>query len=325
MVKLTKEELIKMYSQMVLIRLFENKIGEIYGKGAIPGEMHLSNGQEAIAVGVCANLRVDDAVSSTHRAHGHLIAKGVDLKKMTAELFGRKTGLCKGKGGHMHLFDPSIKFGCGGIVGAGMPLAVGSALAFKRKGLDSVSVVFFGDGAANQGTFHESLNLAALWKLPVIFVCEDNRYGISVTKEMSTAIKSNADRAVSYGIPGFAADGNDVAEVYQVTKTAVERARKGEGPTLLEFTTYRLMGHFEGDPEVYKPKEEQEEALRNEPIIRLEKGLVQDYGVSAEELMKIKEARQVEIEEAIKFAETSPWPKPEEALEDVFVEGGVGE
>ncbi len=323
MAKLTQEKLLKMYSQMVLIRQFEARIEGIYGKGAIPGEMHLSIGQEAIAVGVCTNLRADDAATSTHRAHNHLIAKGVDLKKMAAELFGRETGLCKGKGGHMHLFDPSIKFGCGGIVGAGMPLAVGSGLAFKRKGLDSVSVVFFGEGAANQGTFHESLNLAALWKLPVIFVCEDNHYGISVTKEMSTAVKSNADRALSYGIPGISADGNDVVEVYNVAEAAVARARKGEGPSLIELQTYRLKGHFEGDPEVYKPKAEQEEALQHEPIVRLEKILLAEYGVSQEELTEIKEARQVEIEEAIKFAESSPWPKPEEALEDVFVAGGA--
>ncbi|MDI6602323.1 MAG: thiamine pyrophosphate-dependent dehydrogenase E1 component subunit alpha [Thermoanaerobacteraceae bacterium] len=323
MADLSKEQLLKMYKKMVLIRKFEDRIGEIYGKGAIPGEMHLSTGQEAVNVGVCIQLRPTDTVAATHRAHGALIAKGVNLNKMTAELFGREAGLCKGKGGHMHLFDPSIKFSCSGIVGASMPLAAGAALAAKRKGTDDVAVAFFGDGAANQGTFHESMNLAALWKLPEIFICEDNQFGISVRKEASTSVISNADRAASYGIPGVQVDGNDVIAVYEAVKAAIERARGGGGPTLIECKTYRIKGHFEGDPEVYKTKEEQEEWLKKDPIKRFTDMLLSRGDITQGELNDLDRDVKNEIEEAIKFAEESPWPKAEEALEDVFVNGGV--
>lgn len=323
MASLNKTELTKLYKSMVLIREFEETIAKSYAKGAIPGEMHLYTGQEAIGVGVCSQLRNTDTVTSTHRAHGEIIPKGVDLKKLVAELFGRETGLSKGKGGHMHLFDSSIKFSCSGIVGASMPPALGSALASKKLHTDNVSVAFFGDGAANQGTFHESMNLAVLWKLPVIFVCEDNEFGISVRKSKSTCVESNVKRAEGYGMPGLKVDGNDVVKVYDAAKEAIERARKGEGPTLIECRTFRIKGHFEGDPEVYKTKEEQELWLKKDPIIKLKQVLVNDYQMKEEEFDSIRKEAINEIKEAFEYAEKSPWPKPEEALEDVFVEGSV--
>ncbi|HID87509.1 MAG TPA: thiamine pyrophosphate-dependent dehydrogenase E1 component subunit alpha [Anaerolineae bacterium] len=234
--ELSKEQLIDLYRMMVKIRTFEERVAELYWENKtpvfniaadpLPGEMHLYNGEEAVAVGVCAHLRPEDAVAGTHRSHGHLIAKGVDIKRMMAELLGKKTGLCQGKGGHMHLFDADLHFGCGGIIGGGIPHAVGAALAFKKRGRDNVAVSFFGDGAANIGAFHESLNLAAIWKLPVLFVVEDNLYAISVPKSKSTAVKSNAERAAAYGIPGVLVDGMDVMAVYEAAGEAIDRARR---------------------------------------------------------------------------------------------------
>jgi TPP-dependent pyruvate/acetoin dehydrogenase alpha subunit len=244
---------------------------------------------------------------------------------MVAELFGRSTGLCRGKGGHMHLFDTSIKFSCSGIVGASMPPALGAAFASKYKDEDNVSVAFFGDGAANQGMFHESMNLAALWKLPVIFVCEDNEFGISVRKSESTSTDNNIMRAKGYGIPAVLVDGNDLLAVYDAAKEAVERARSGKGPSFIECTTFRLMGHFEGDPEVYKSEEEQQQALKNEPIERFKKYLQNKENISDDNFTRIDKEVKQEIQEAFEYAEKSPWPRPEEALENVFTEGSVGE
>lgn len=323
MSNLNKSELKNLYKSMVLIREFEETISKSYAKGAMPGEMHLYSGQEAIGVGVCSQLRKTDTVTSTHRAHGEMIPKGVDLKKMVAELFGRETGLSKGKGGHMHLFDKSIKFSCSGIVGASMPPTLGSALASKKKQTDDISVAFFGDGAANQGTFHESMNLAVLWKLPVIFVCEDNGFGISVRKSESTCVESNVKRAEGYGMSAVKVDGNDVLKVYGAAKEAIERARKGEGPTFIECKTFRIKGHFEGDPEVYKTKEEQEFWIKKDPILKFKQELINNYQMTEEEFANVKEEVINEIKEAFEYAEKSPWPKPEEALEDVFVEGSV--
>jgi TPP-dependent pyruvate/acetoin dehydrogenase alpha subunit len=320
-----EKKFLDMYKTMLLIRRLEERIAETYAKGGIPGEMHLYCGQEAIAVGVCSQLRDTDTATSTHRAHGELVAKGVDLKKMVAELFGRSTGLCRGKGGHMHLFDTSIKFSCSGIVGASMPPALGAAFASKYKDEDNVSVAFFGDGAANQGMFHESMNLAALWKLPVIFVCEDNEFGISVRKSESTSTDNNIMRAKGYGIPAVLVDGNDLLAVYDAAKEAVERARSGKGPSFIECTTFRLMGHFEGDPEVYKSEEEQQQALKNEPIERFKKYLQNKGNISDDNFTRIDKEVKQEIQEAFEYAEKSPWPRPEEALENVFTEGSVGE
>jgi TPP-dependent pyruvate/acetoin dehydrogenase alpha subunit len=321
-----------LYQQMLTIRAFENTMVQVYtegkspvfdiGSGPVPGEMHLSAGQEPVAVGVCAHLRESDTVTGPHRAHHFAIAKGVDLKKMTAEIFGKETGLSKGKGGHMHLFDPSVKFSCSGIVGAGLPPAVGAALAAKMNKRDDVAVAFFGEGAANQGSFHESLNLAALWKLPVIFVCEDNSYAISVPKTKSTAIASNADRAQAYGIPGVAVRENDVIAVYEAAGEAVARARRGEGPSLLEIHTDRFLGHFQGDPETYRDPMEVKRLQEHDPILRLRERLMAQGWLSAEDDQEMQKAAQATVDAAIEYARQSPYPAPEEALEDVFVAVG---
>jgi TPP-dependent pyruvate/acetoin dehydrogenase alpha subunit len=323
-----KEKLLWMYTNMLTIRHFEERVAELYWENKapvfniasdpLPGEMHLYNGQEAVSVGVCAHLRPEDAVAGTHRSHGHLIPKGVDIKKMMAELLGRKTGLCQGKGGHMHLFDPSLHFGCGGIVGGGIPHAVGAALAFKKQGRDNVAVTFFGEGAANIGAFHESLNLAAIWKLPVLFVCEDNLYAISVPKSKSTSVASNAERAAAYGFPGVLVDGMDVMAVYEAAGEAIDRARRGEGPSLIECLCYRYRGHFEGDPQLYKPEGEEEEWRKKDPIPRFQEKLIGQGVLTEEDATKVQEEVKAAVEEAVTFARESPYPEPEEALQHVF-------
>ncbi|MFQ6058902.1 MAG: thiamine pyrophosphate-dependent dehydrogenase E1 component subunit alpha [Anaerolineae bacterium] len=327
--ELGKEQLLDLYRTMVKIRTFEERVAEIYWEGKspvfniaadpMPGEMHLYSGEEAVATGVCAHLRPEDAVCGTHRSHGHLIAKGVDLKKMMAELFGKKTGLCQGKGGHMHLFDADLHFGCGGIIGAGIPHATGAALAYKMQGKDNVAVAFFGDGAANIGAFHEAINLAALWKLPAVFIVEDNLYAISVPKTKSTAVKSNTERAAAYGIPGVLVDGMDVMAVYEAAGEAVARARRGEGPSLIECTCRRFRGHFEGDPELYLPEGEKARWKELDPIPRFKEKLIEQGVLTEEEAARIQEEMTAAVKEAEEFARQSPWPEPEEALEHVFV------
>jgi pyruvate dehydrogenase E1 component alpha subunit len=326
---LDQQTALALYRQMLLIRAYEETMVEVYkegkvpvwdiGSGPVPGEMHLAAGQEPAAVGVCAHLRPTDTVTGPHRAHHIAIAKGVDLKKMTAEIFGKETGLSKGKGGHMHLFDPSVKFSCSGIVGAGMPPAVGAALAAKKQGRDDVAVTFFGEGAANQGSFHESLNLAARWKLPVIFVCEDNSWAISVPKDTATAISSNADRAQSYGIPGVAVHENDVAAVYEAAGEAVARARRGDGPSLLEIHVDRYLPHFQGDAQVYRDPHEVERLKAHDPIMRLRDQMMEQGWLTPAQDAEIRAAAQKQADEAVAFARESPLPLPEEALEDVFV------
>jgi pyruvate dehydrogenase E1 component alpha subunit len=330
------EQLTWMYETMLLIREYEEAMAKVYleGKlppqiqkglafdiasGPVPGEMHLAAGQEPVAVGVCAHLRKEDTVVGTHRPHHFAIAKGVPLDRMTAEIFGKATGLGRGKGGHMHLFDPEHKFSCSGIVGASLPPACGAALAAKKAGKDWVAVAFFGEGAANQGSFHESLNLAALWKLPVVFVCEDNKYAISVDKEHSTAIRSNADRAAAYGIPGRAVTKNDALEVFAAAGDAITRARKGGGPTLIEVKTDRYLGHFQGDAEVYRPKGEVDQLRKGDPIPALgaqlrSRGLLDDAKDTG-----IREKVRTRVREVYDFARRSPYPEPREALEQVFV------
>ncbi len=320
---------LKLYQQMLTIRAYEETMVEIYKEGKIPvwdiasgpvpGEMHLAAGQEQAAVGVCAHLRPTDTVTGPHRAHHIAIAKGVDLKKMTAEIFGKETGLSKGKGGHMHLFDPAVKFSCSGIVGAGMPPAVGAALASKMQHRDDVAVAFFGEGAANQGSFHESLNLAARWKLPVIFVCEDNSWAISVPKTTATAIASNADRAQSYGIPGVAVHENDVIAVYEAAGEAVARARRGDGPSLLEIHTDRYLPHFQGDAQVYRDPQEVPRLKEHDPIKHMYDQLVAQGWLTPEQDADAHAAAQKTVAEAVAFARESPYPAPTEALEDVFV------
>lgn len=324
-----RDTLLKIYATMVKIRYYEERMAEIYAEGKsplfdisagpVPGEMHLSAGQEPPAVGVCLHLRPEDTVTGPHRAHHIAIAKGVDLKKMTAEIFGKRTGLGKGKGGHMHLFDPAVKFACSGIIAAGAPPAVGAALAAKKMGKDWVAVNFAGDGAANQGAWHESLNLAALWKLPVIFVIEDNSWAISVPKDKSTAIPRNSERAVAYGIPGIYIPDNDPIAVYEAAGEAIARARRGEGPSIIEVKTDRYFGHFQGDPELYRPKGEVEELKRRDPIEKLKGEMIEQGIFSADDAERIASEVKAEVEEAIEFARQSPYPEPHEALEDVFV------
>jgi len=316
---LPKTKLIEMYRKMLEIRNFEEKVFDLYGQNLVPGTIHLYAGQEAIAVGVCANLRIDDYITSTHRGHGHCIAKGARLDKTMAEILGKKTGYCKGKGGSMHIADFSIGvLGATAVVGAGIPVAAGAGLSIKLRGTDQVVACFFGDGASNQGTFHEGINMASAWKLPVIFVCENNLYAMGTRQSIVMAIENIADRAVAYGIPGVVVDGNDVWAVYETAHKAVERARKGEGPTLIECKTYRLKGHSRADPATYRPKEEVQEWLKKDPITRFKVKLLEMKILTEKEVDQIQQETVKAVEDAVKFAIESPFPAPEEALEDVY-------
>jgi TPP-dependent pyruvate/acetoin dehydrogenase alpha subunit len=318
----------EMHRQMVRIRVFEETMVKVYleGKtpvfdiaaGPVPGEMHLAAGQEPAAVGVCGHLRPTDAVTATHRPHHVALAHGMDMSKLAAEIFGKDTGLGHGKGGHMHLFDPATSFGCSGIVAEGIPTAVGHALAFKKKGRDDIAVSFFGEGAANQGAFHESLNLAALWNLGAVFVCEDNAWAISVPKPQSTAIPNNSDRASAYGIPGVLIPDNDPVAVYEAAGEAVERARRGGGPSLIEVKTDRLLGHFEGDPQIYRTAEELEALKERDAIKGFERRLAAQGLLGEPDVARVWEEAQAEVDEAIAFARTSPYPAPESALVGAF-------
>ena len=316
---ISNEQMKDMYVKMRRIRDFESTAAKLFAEGKIPGFVHLYLGEEAIAPAVCECLRDDDFITSTHRGHGHIIAKGGDLNLMMAELFGRETGYCKGKGGSMHIADRDKGIlGANGIVGAGHCIACGAGLSAKLRGTDQVCVCFFGDGSTNQGTFHESLNMASIWKLPIIFVCENNHYGISMSQDRHQAIKDVADRGAAYNIPGIAVDGNDPMAVYEAASEAVARARAGKGPTLLECKTYRQHGHFEGDPAIYKPKEEQAAWMEKDPMPRFAKFLV-DNGVCTEEEVKaIDNQVAKEIEDSIAFADAQPIPSLESAVVDVY-------
>jgi len=316
---LDRNKLIDMYRKMLEIRLFEEKVFELYGQNLVPGTIHLYAGEEAVAVGVCANLRKDDYVVSTHRGHGHCIAKGARLDKTMAEILGKKTGYCKGKGGSMHIADFSIgMLGATAVVGAGIPIATGAGLSTKLRDTDQVTACFFGDGASNQGTFHEGINMAAVWKLPVLFVCENNLYAMGTRQTQVMLQKDIAQRAVAYGIPGISVDGNDVLAVYEAAKDAVNRARSGEGPTLIECKTYRHKGHSRWDPATYRPKEEVEEWLEKDPVARLKKRLLEDRVLSDAKAAEMEREVARAVEDAVKFAMDSPYPAPEEALEDVY-------
>jgi len=319
---MTKEKLLEMYEKMVKIRFFEEEGVQLFFKRILPGNVHPSIGQEAIPVGVCSVLREDDYITSTHRGHGDIIAKGARVDRMMAELLGKKTGYCKGKGGSMHVADLDLGIlGANGIVGAGLPIANGAALAFKMAGTDQVCVSFFGDGASNTGSFHEALNLASVWKLPVIFVCQNNQYAFSTPQRTHQNICDIAVRGTGYGIPGLCIDGNDVLAVYEAATGAVETARKGEGPTLLECKTYRWTGHFVGDSgTTYRTKEEVEDWKKRDPIKLYREKLVAMGTCGVDELEKINQRVKKEIEEAVVFAQNSPDPKPEDALEDVYVD-----
>lgn len=331
MEELDKEKALKMYKQMLLIRHYEEDLQKAYweGKssektpfdisaGPVPGEMHLSMGQEPSAVGVNMHLRKEDAVFATHRPHHIAIAKGVDINKMTAEIFGKATGLGKGKGGHMHLFDPDVRFACGGIEGATWPQAVGAALAFKMRGEPNIAIAYGGEGAVNQGTFHESLNLASVWKLPVVFIIEDNKWAISVPKHISTAVQRNSDRAAAYNMPGHFVGDNDVMELYNVAGKAIDRARRGEGPSLIEFETYRYAGHFEGDAQAYRKEDELEAIHAKDPIGRMKKMLMEKGWIDEKHDEEIKNDVRKQLDEVFRFARTSDYPKPETVLHGVF-------
>jgi TPP-dependent pyruvate/acetoin dehydrogenase alpha subunit len=308
---------------MLTIRRFEEKAIELFEKGLIRGNVHPCIGQEAVSVGVCTALRRDDYMTSTHRGHGNCLAKGADPRFMMAELLGRKTGYCKGKGGSMHIADfDGGNLGANGIVGGGFPIATGAGIGIQNRKTDQVVVCFFGDGAANQGTFHESLNLAALWKLPVLYVCENNQYALSTPLHESVGLPELSERGRAYGIPGVRVDGNDVLEIFARAGEAVLRARAGEGPTLLDCLTYRFFGHFTGDPGrgiTYRSKAEMDKWLQRCPIARLRRHLLEGAAATAEELQEVETRAKSTIAAATQFGLDSPWPSPEEALEDVFV------
>lgn len=321
---ISKEKLLSMYRTMQTIRQFEERLRDLFKEGKIPGFVHVSIGEEATPTGVCAALTEQDYITSTHRGHGHLIAKGGKLKPMMAEIFGKRTGYCKGKGGSMHIADFSLGIlGANGIVGAGLPIATGAALAAKVRGSGEVAVCFFGDGASNEGTFHESLNLASAWKLPVIFVCENNLYGEFTPGKDVTSVKDIADRAKGHDMPGVIVNGNDVVEVYETAVHAVERARRGEGPTLLECKTYRWEGHVVGEEaflgkRAYRSQEEIAEWKQRCPIAMFESRFLARGTCTQAELDAIKAEVKRAVDEAVAFALDSPFPQPEEALEDVF-------
>ena len=319
--ELTKDTLLWMYERMQTIRQFEDRVKVEFGKGKIPGFVHLYAGEEAVAVGICANLTDADFMTSTHRGHGHCIAKGVDVKGMMAELYGKATGICKGKGGSMHIADMDKgMLGANGIVGGGPPLACGSGLTAKTRKTDQVTICFFGDGASEQGTLHESLNLAAIWDLPVVFIAENNGYAESTPSTYHCSVENIADRAAAYNMPGVTVDGNDIFAVHEAAGEAIARARVGQGPTLLECKTYRFNGHFEGDAQTYKVPEENEKYRTTlDPIKLFRENVLARNAVAENELQVVDERVQSAIDAAVAFAEDSPFPKKQETFTDVYV------
>lgn len=321
--QLSAEQLRGALRKMHLIRRFEESAEDAYMRGLSYGTMHLSIGQEATAVGACLALTDQDFITSTHRGHGHCIAKGADVSKMFAEFLGRETGYCRGRGGSMHIADPSRgNLGANGIVGGGIPIAVGAALAAKKLKSGAVAVSFFGDGANNEGAFHESLNMAAIWKLPVVFICENNQYGMSMSTERSTAVRDVATRASAYAMPGVTVDGNSFAEIAQATRDAVERARSGGGPTLIEAKTYRTRGHSRSDRNRYRTKEEIDAWRQRDPILLFEKELEALDLLSSLEMKAVREEVEAEISAGMAFADSSPKPSPLEVARDVYTQIG---
>jgi pyruvate dehydrogenase E1 component alpha subunit len=317
--ELTNTKLVEMLKTMNKIRVFEEKADQLFALGKVHGTMHLSIGMEATATGAIFALRPDDYITSTHRGHGHCIAKGGDLKLMMAEFMGKETGYCRGRGGSMHIADvESGNLGATGVVGGGIPTAVGAALGVKLTGSSQVVLGFFGDGAANLGIFHESMNLAAIWTLPVVYVCENNQYAMSMSVARAFPIKDIAERAAAYAMPGEVVDGNDVLAVYKAVEKAVERARAGKGPSLIECKTYRWKGHSKSDQERYRTREEVATWKKKDPVARFAAYLIQEGIITEEESQAIhKEAQQL-VEEALAFAEASPEPRVEEILEGVY-------
>jgi len=320
-VEIDRDTHVRLLGKLLEVRIFEEVTWELFGQNLIPGTIHLYLGQEAVAVGVCENLRKDDYIQSTHRGHGHAIAKGARFDKTLAEIFGKATGYCKGKGGSMHAADFSSGIlGACGVVGAGLPLATGAALSAKMRKSGQVVACFFGDGASNQGTFHESLNMASLWKLPILFVCENNLYAMGTNISKATAVPDIAVRAQGYGIPGVIVDGNDVVDVYKAAHEAIKRARNGEGPTLIEAKTYRHKGHSRFDPGKYRPQGEVEKWLARDPIEEMKGTLIAKGILTEQEYEKMREEVTSAMDAAVKFAIDSPFPEPEDALKDVFTE-----
>ncbi|MCZ7576202.1 MAG: thiamine pyrophosphate-dependent dehydrogenase E1 component subunit alpha [Chloroflexi bacterium] len=321
MTGISTDVLLDIHRRMVRIRTFEEEAGKLMESGKIPGALHLYVGEEAVAAGVMVHLRDTDQITSTHRGHGHLVAKGGDLKRMYAELFGRATGYCKGKGGSMHVSDLDLgMLGANGIVGAGPPIAIGAAFSNKYRGTDDVTCCFFGDGASNEGTFHEAANMAALYKLPVIFICENNGFGEFTRQERHQAIHDIADRAAGYGMPGVVVDGMDALAVYESAGEAIARARRGDGPTFLEYKTYRYFDHVgvRGMGVIYREDSEVLEWRQRDPINLMEARLAEQGLLSPEGAAEVHEAALADVREAIAFAEASPFPEPSALMEDIY-------
>ena len=313
-----KDLVLRLFRGMYLIRRFEERAVELFMAQELPGFLHSYLGQEAVAAGACACLREDDYITSTHRGHGHIIAKGLRLDRMMAELFAKTTGYCKGKGGSMHITDFSKGvLGANGIVAAGVPIATGAALSARMRKSSQVAVCFFGDGASNQGAFYEAANLGAVWNLPVIYVCENNLYAVSTRQTVHQRTQDISTRAAAFGFPGISVDGNDPIAVYQGVAPAVHRARQGEGPTLVECKTYRWLGHYVGDPASYRPPAEVSEWKSRDPLPLYERYLEAQGVMSAAEMVNIHEQVKEELEAAVEFARRSPSPQPEDALQDV--------
>lgn len=319
---LTKDKARNMYKNMEDIRNFEENVKRFFAAGEIPGFVHLYSGEEAIATGVCSHLSDDDYITSTHRGHGHCVAKGGDLKAMMAEIFGKSTGLCKGKGGSMHIADLDKGIlGANGMVGGGFGIAIGAAMRNKYQNNDNVVICFFGDGAANEGLFHECLNMASIWSLPVVFVNENNLFAEATPQWYSSASNTIAERAAAYNMPGVRVDGKDLMAVYDVAGEAIERARKGEGPSLIECVTYRQHGHFEGDEQKYKAPGGEEKAWADvDPLDVFREYAIENDLMSEEELDKLREESKQDVEEAVTFAKESPEPAPEALYEDVLAD-----
>lgn len=310
-----RDALLKMYT----IRFFEEKAEELYAMGKIHGTMHLSIGQEASAMGSILALKPDDFILSNHRGHGHCVAKGADLRLMMAEFFGKEVGYCRGRGGSMHIADvEGGNLGANGVVGGGLPVAPGVALGFKMQNNGKVIIVFFGDGASNEGAFHESINLASVWKLPVVYVCENNQYGMSMSVKRSTSVERISTRAIAYDIPGVTTDGNDLFDVYKAVKTAVDRARAGEGPSLIENLTYRWRGHSKSDRLRYRTKEELQEWMEKDPIRRLREKLIAEKVITTAEADTIEAKAHQIIEESVAFADAAEDPDPATIMEGVY-------
>ncbi len=322
---LSTDRLIAMLRTMLLIRAFEEKADELFALGKVHGTMHLSMGQEAVATGVCAALRSDDYILSTHRGHGHCLAKGADVRKMMAEFLGKETGYCRGRGGSMHIADPSSgNLGANGIVAGGLPIATGVGLSIQIRRTGQVCVAFFGDGAANEGAFHESLNLASIWRLPVVFVCENNQYAMSMPVRHSTSVERISQRASAYGIPGDTIDGMDVLAVHEVGRTAIGRARSGDGPALIECLTYRFKGHSKSDvAQRYRPRDEVTAWRARDPIPRFQEMLRAEGVLTADHAARIEQDAREAIEDALRFAEASPEPDPATVLDGVYADNAA--